>query len=40
MMGKQQKKTSGTPQTRVMGDEEGAGIQFEYLSGGGEEDQR
>lgn len=33
------RKTSGTPQTRVMGDEEGTGIQFENLSGGGEEDQ-
>lgn len=32
-------KTSGTPRTRVMGDEEGAGIRFGNLSGGGEEDQ-
>lgn len=32
-------KTSGTPRTRVMGDEEGTGIQFGNLSGGGEEDQ-
>ena len=33
------KKASGIPRTRVMGDEEGTGIRFGNLSGGGEDDQ-
>lgn len=36
MVGQWQKKPLGLLQTRVMGDEEGTGIQFGNLSGGGE----